>query len=59
MTPYITDEILKRQPGAAPPDVVGIAIVALQEQLGLKLEARRLPVEVIVVERAEQTPGEN
>lgn len=56
MTPYITPELLS---GKGPPDIAGIAIIALQEQLGLKMESKKLPVEMIIVDRAEKTPIEN
>jgi uncharacterized protein (TIGR03435 family) len=41
--------------GAAGPSIYA----ALQEQLGLKLQTQKLPVEVIVVDHVERVPTEN
>jgi uncharacterized protein (TIGR03435 family) len=41
--------------GAAGPSIY----TALQEQLGLKLESRKGPLDVLVVDHAEKTPAEN
>jgi uncharacterized protein (TIGR03435 family) len=57
LTSYITDEMVKSK--GPPPDIIGIAMAAMQEQLGLKMESRKMPVEMIVIDRAEKTPTEN
>jgi uncharacterized protein (TIGR03435 family) len=48
-------------PAAAAPDgdPGPTLFTALQEQLGLRLEAKRGPVEILVIDRMEKTPTEN
>jgi uncharacterized protein (TIGR03435 family) len=49
---------LSSQPATSdsgPPDL----FTAVQQQTGLRLEARKQPVEILVVDRAERVPGEN
>ncbi|HTS64161.1 MAG TPA: TIGR03435 family protein [Candidatus Acidoferrales bacterium] len=48
-----------RQPGEPEPDPVSILQNALQKQLGLKLEARKMPVEMLVIDHVEKAPVEN
>jgi uncharacterized protein (TIGR03435 family) len=57
----VFDIDLKWMPEAAGPDAdLGPSIfTAIQEQLGLKLEARKSPIEVLVVDRMNKTPTEN
>ena len=43
-----------------PSSDAGISIfTALQEQLGLKLESRKLPIEMLVIDHVERNPAEN
>jgi uncharacterized protein (TIGR03435 family) len=45
--------------GAPPPDPLSIVKAALEQQLGLKLESRKMPLDVLVVDSAEKIPTEN
>jgi uncharacterized protein (TIGR03435 family) len=47
------------QPGDGPPDVVSILQRGLQEELGLKLESKKVPLDLLVVDHAERAPAEN
>lgn len=40
-------------------DMMGILFTGLQEQLGLRLEARKSPVDVLVIDHVEKMPTEN
>lgn len=48
-----------KSPGDAASDPSGGTIFSAVQQLGLKLDARKLPVEMIVVDHAEKVPTEN
>ena len=54
LRPYLTG----LQPGE-PLDLVSVATSALEAELGLRLEGRKFPTDVLVVDRAEKTPTEN
>jgi uncharacterized protein (TIGR03435 family) len=54
LRPYLTG----LQPGEQL-DLVSVATTALDAELGLRLEARKFPTEVLVVDRAEKTPTDN
>ena len=55
------DFSLQWTPDEAPSDVSSgpSLISALQEQLGLRLESRKAPIEMVVIDRAERVPVEN
>jgi uncharacterized protein (TIGR03435 family) len=59
--PYDIDlEWTPDEPNGAPPEAPGTSIFsAIQDQLGLRLEARKSPIEVLVVDRAEKAPVAN
>ena len=47
------------KPGDPPPDVFAIVQEALLHEIGLKLEPRKVPMEVLVIDRIEKTPVAN
>jgi uncharacterized protein (TIGR03435 family) len=48
-----------RQPGEPEPDPVSILQIALPKQLGLKLEARKLPIQMVIIDHVEKPSLEN
>ena len=48
-----------RKPGDPPPDPAVIFMEAVQKDLGLRLEPRKAPVEVLVIDHMERRPIEN
>jgi uncharacterized protein (TIGR03435 family) len=44
---------------SAPADPAALISLVLQEELGLKLEAKKLPLELLIVDHAEKVPVEN
>jgi uncharacterized protein (TIGR03435 family) len=58
ITAYIPQE-KDRQPGEPPPDPVSVLQTVLPKQLGLRLDARKLPIEMVMIDHVEKTPVEN
>jgi uncharacterized protein (TIGR03435 family) len=52
------EEAVKPGDAAATAPLPGL-FTAIQEQLGLRLESRKLPVDIVVVDRVEKMPTEN
>jgi uncharacterized protein (TIGR03435 family) len=49
----------RAQPGAALENAGPTIFAAVQEQLGLRLEAKRGPVEMVIVDRVDRVPTQN
>jgi uncharacterized protein (TIGR03435 family) len=54
---YVSDEL--RQSNGVPPEATGIIALAMQSQLGLKLEGKKAVVDMIMVDSVDRTPTEN
>jgi len=61
ITANLSRYVGEMQPGAggAPPDPVSMIMNALEGELGLKLEGRKMPLDQIVVDHVEKSPTEN
>jgi uncharacterized protein (TIGR03435 family) len=57
MTKYLAD--MRPTEGGAPPDPQAIIIRGLQEELGLKLEGKKMAVDLVVIDKAEKVPVAN
>jgi uncharacterized protein (TIGR03435 family) len=58
LMPYV-GEPQQHLPGEPPPDAASIISQAFSDQLGLRLEPRKAPLEMVVVDHAEKVPVEN
>jgi uncharacterized protein (TIGR03435 family) len=57
---YVNEEMLKNAgPNGPPAEAPAIIAHAIQAQLGLKVEPKKMPIEMLVVDRMEKTPSEN
>jgi uncharacterized protein (TIGR03435 family) len=56
---YVTEEMKKEGNNGPPPDAPTIVAMALQSQLGLKLDSKKAPVEILIIDTLDKTPTEN
>jgi uncharacterized protein (TIGR03435 family) len=47
------------RPADGIPDVVGILMTGLQQELGLKLESKKMPIDLVVIDQARKIPESN
>jgi uncharacterized protein (TIGR03435 family) len=58
---YVTEEMMKSAGpnGGPPPDAPSIIAQAMQAQLGLRLDSKKAPVEMLIIDRVERAPTGN
>ncbi len=44
---------------ATPVDIISTVLTGIQQELGLKMENRKMPVDLVIIDSAERTPVEN
>jgi uncharacterized protein (TIGR03435 family) len=54
---YISE--MQPVPGGAPPDPLSLITMGLQEEFGLKLESKKVSLDLLIIDRAEKAPVEN
>jgi uncharacterized protein (TIGR03435 family) len=59
MAKYLPDMGHGPGSGEAPPDPQAIVMRGLQEELGLKLEPKKMPIELVVIDHVEKAPVAN
>jgi uncharacterized protein (TIGR03435 family) len=55
---YMPD-VSKADSSGAPFDPTGMIITALQDDLGLKLESKKMPIDLLIIDHAEKIPADN
>ena len=56
------DQLSKHTESGVAPDPMGpaaLVMIAIQDELGLKVESRKAPVDLLIVDHAEKIPTEN
>jgi uncharacterized protein (TIGR03435 family) len=57
---YVTEEMMKSAaPDGPPHEAATIIAQAVQAQLGLKIESKKMPIEMLVIDAMEKSPTEN
>lgn len=56
---FVTEQMVRASQNGPPIEAPGIVARALQEQLGLKLDSGKAPVEIFVVDHVEKAPSDN
>jgi uncharacterized protein (TIGR03435 family) len=56
---YIADAPKEGSTGGAPFDPAALIITGLEQELGLKLESKKMPLDLLIVDHVERVPIEN